>query len=115
MLDKMLQGVGSPKSTYNPEVFRRVNDFLLSDIYNMYHYCGRWGTGGHLTGTEYVCLGRGGDGKSTGSLCLNLRHGRWVDFSAEIRGSDPVSYHAYVFELTQIEAVLDLVAEFGLD
>lgn len=115
MLVKTMRDVQSSKRSYSPAFFGRVNDFMLSDIYYMYHYCGYWGTGGYLTGTEHVGFGRGGDDKSPSSLRLNLRHGRWVDFSTGVRGRDPVSYHAYVFKLTQIEAVLDLAAHFGLD
>jgi hypothetical protein len=42
--------------------------------------------------------------ESLGSFCLNLQKGFWIDYATGDRGSDPVSYFAYINALSQFES-----------
>jgi putative DNA primase/helicase len=75
--------------------------------------CQRWLPGGRLEGKEWTVGSlRGEPGRS---LRVNVRSGRWCDFSTGERGGDAVSLAAAVAGCSQIEAARRLAAMLGLD
>lgn len=72
----------------------------------------RWLPGGRLEGREWTAGSlRGEPGRS---LRVNVRSGRWCDFSTGERGGDAVSLAAAVAGVSQIEAARRLAAMLGL-
>lgn len=74
----------------------------------------RWTPGGRYHGSEYTTLNPKRNDRSLGSFRINVRTGRWADFSTNDAGGDPVSLAAYLFNLSQVEAALRLAAMLGL-
>src|SRR5437764_332917 len=60
---------------------------------------------GKLIASEYValCPCRSGDTR-LGSFKFNVNSHQWSDFAAGVSGNDIISYAAYAFKLTQLEA-----------
>ena len=70
---------------------------------------------GRRKGREYLALNpRRGD-RRLGSFKVNLKTGRWADFSSGDKGSDPVSLVAFIENCRQGEAALKLARMLGLD
>ena len=70
----------------------------------------KWLPDGNRCGDEYIALNPTRPDKNKGSFKINIRNGRWCDFSTGDKGGDPISLAAYLFNIKQIEA-LHLVAE----
>ena len=81
--------------------FQAVNQALLA---RLEHHARTWVPHGKVVGSNYVALNPRRNDESLGSFCLNLQKGFWVDYATGDRGSDPVSYFAYINELSQFEA-----------
>ena len=74
--------------------------------------CRRWLPGGRMIGREWTC----GDltGAAGQSCRVNVRTGRWCDFSTGERGGDAVSLCAAIHRLTQRQAAERLARMLGL-
>jgi putative DNA primase/helicase len=71
----------------------------------------QWLPGGKVAGAEYVCADlQGGEG---GSCSVNLRTGRWADFSGDERGSDLISLYAAIHNLNQGQAAREIMRDLG--
>ena len=71
--------------------------------------------GGRREGHEYLALNpRRGD-RRLGSFKINLKTGRWADFSSGDKGRDPVSLIAFIEDCRQGEAALKLARLLSLD
>jgi hypothetical protein len=70
--------------------------------------CRRLLPDGRREGREYLALNpRRGD-RRLGSFKINLKTGRWADFSSGDKGRDPVSLVAFIEDCRQGEAALKL-------
>ncbi len=63
---------------------------------------------GKREGHEWVALNPTRHDKSLGSFRINLRTGKWADFSTGDRGGDLISLWAYIKGTTQYEALREL-------
>jgi putative DNA primase/helicase len=71
----------------------------------------QWLPGGKQAGAEYVCADlQGGEG---GSCSVNLRTGRWADFSGDESGGDLISLYAAIHNLNQGQAARELMRDMG--
>ena len=70
---------------------------------------------GHGQGTEYIARNPRRDDKKPGSFKINMRTGRWGDFSDAAKGGDPISLAAIVSGLSQVEAARRLSVILGLE
>ena len=77
--------------------------------------CRRLLPGGRREGREYLALNpRRGD-RRLGSFKINLKTGRWADFSSGDKGRDPVSLVAFIEDCRQGEAALKLARLLSLN
>ena len=74
----------------------------------------RWLPEGRVEGREYVARNPRRADRHIGSFKVNLRTGRWSDFSTGDKGGDPISLAAYLFGLRQSEAACRLAGMLGL-
>lgn len=91
--------------------FRRVADEALS------HYPALlfdWLPGGRLSGQEYLAINPCRVDRSLGSFSINVKTGRWCDFSSGDRGGDAISLYAYLHNLSQSEAARELAQQLGV-
>jgi hypothetical protein len=105
-------GGETTRHTFDPTLFERVNASLRS---NLRSFCDQWVSDGVVRGDEYVACNPTRADKSAGSFRINLKTGRWADFATGDRGGDPISYYAYVFGLSQIEAARALAVDLGVN
>ena len=70
---------------------------------------------GRREGSEWVALNPRRQDKRRGSFKVNLRTGRWGDFSSGDRGRDLVSLSAFIANLDQRQAAIRLAASMGID
>ena len=77
--------------------------------------CRRLLPGGRREGHEYLALNPRRDDRRLGSFKVNLKTGRWADFSSGDKGNDPVSLVAFVEDCRQGEAALKLARMLGID
>ena len=73
-------------------------DLLLNVQSNLFN----WLPGGKVNGNEFEC----GDltGTPGRSLRINIRTGKWADFSTDVKGGDLISLYAAIHGIKQIEA-----------
>jgi putative DNA primase/helicase len=70
-----------------------------------------WLPGGRQVAGEWVCGSlEGGEGRS---CSVNLRTGKWADFSSDDRGNDLISLYAAVQGLGQVDAARQLMDQLG--
>ncbi len=53
--------------------------------------------------------------RKVGSFSINTRTGVWSDFATGDKGGDIISYFAYLYGLSQIEAARELARQLGVD
>ena len=73
---------------------------------------------GRREGNEYLALNPRRRDRHLGSFRINLANGRWADFALadkSARGGDPISLVAYVRNIKQSEAALELMRMLGMD
>ncbi|MBO6893968.1 MAG: hypothetical protein JJ866_18655 [Roseibium sp.] len=68
----------------------------------------RWLPEGRREGTEWVCRNPRRADHRAGSFKVNLVTGRWADFATDDCGGDLVSLGAFLFELSQKDAALNI-------
>jgi predicted P-loop ATPase len=70
-----------------------------------------WLPGGRVSGGEWVCADlTGGEGRS---CSVNLKTGKWADFSGDDRGNDLISLYAAIHNLNQGQAARQLIEDLG--
>ncbi len=74
----------------------------------------RWAPGGILCGSEYIALNPTRADRRPGSFKVNIRTGRWADFSTGDKGGDPISLAAYLAGTGQAEAARNLAVMLGM-
>lgn len=81
---------------------RLGSDLLLNATSLLYD----WLPSGKIVGSEFECGNLSGvPGRS---LRINIRTGKWADFSADIKGGDLISLYAAIKGIKQIEAYREL-------
>lgn len=104
------QGRGSHPHDLPPINFTALADALLAQADTLVPM---WLPGGKRVNGEWVCGSlSGGEGHSTS---VNLKNGRWADFSADEKGGDLVSLYAAIHGLTMGKAAVEVARECGLE
>ena len=67
-----------------------------------------------MRGSEYVALNPTRADRRPGSFKVNIRTGRWADFSTGDKGGDPISLAAYLAGTGQAEAARNLAEMLGM-
>ena len=67
-----------------------------------------WLPSGRLDGQEWVALNPTRHDNRVGSFKVNTATGKWADFATNDRGGDPISLYAYLNNLSQKNAALEL-------
>jgi hypothetical protein len=70
--------------------------------------------GGKIVNAEYVVRNPTRDDRSPGSFKINMRSGRWSDFSTGDKGGDPVSLVSYIEHIPQHQAARLLAGLLGI-
>ena len=91
--------------------FDEINAIALSSLPSL---LSRWLPNGVLRGREYVALNPKRADRTMGSFKINVRTGCWCDFATGDRGGDPVSLAAYLFGLSQKDALHRVAEELGV-
>ena len=74
-----------------------------------------WAPDGRMCGAEWIARNPTRADRHAGSFSINVRTGRWADFSTGDRGGDPISLAAYIFHCRQIEAARVLATTLGVE
>lgn len=82
--------------------FAEVNARALPILHSL---LGRWLPDGVVRGNRYYARNPTRADKSIGSFSIDLFTGRWADFATGDKGGDVISLAAYLFNLTQKEAL----------
>ncbi len=91
--------------------FGAVNQAAVSVLPDLLR---RWLPDGRMEGREYVALNPTRSDRRPGSFKVNLRTGKWADFSTGDRGGDVVSLAAYLSGTGQAEAARSLAKMLGV-
>lgn len=91
--------------------FDEINAIALSSLPSL---LSRWLPDGVLSGREYVARNPTRADRTKGSFKINVKTGRWCDFATGDKGGDPVSLAAYLFGLSQKEALYRVAKELGV-
>jgi len=75
----------------------------------------RWLPGGKLVGPEYDALNPTRVDHTTGSFRVNIQTGKWADFASDAKGGDLISLYAYLYQISQFDAVQAVEVELGID
>lgn len=75
----------------------------------------RWLPDGRREASEWVARNPTRSDHRLGSFKVNLRTGKWGDFSSDDRGGDLISLAAYLFGLDQVEAACKVAEMLGVD
>ncbi|MDR3493357.1 MAG: hypothetical protein P4L82_02040 [Ancalomicrobiaceae bacterium] len=75
----------------------------------------RLAPGGTVQAGEYVALNPRRADHRLGSFRVNMRTGRWADFATGDRGGDIISYAAYAWNCSQVEAARALARMIGIE
>ena len=73
-----------------------------------------WLPGGKRRGDEWVALNPTRPDRKPGSFSVNLKTGKWGDFSTQDFGGDPISLAAYLFGTSQTDAARTLAISLGV-
>ena len=92
--------------------FRRIADAALARAPEI---VGRWLPDGRREGAEWVAKNPTRADHRPGSFKVNLRTGRWGDFSSGDKGGDLVALAAFVFRLDMGEAARRVAEMVGVD
>lgn len=74
----------------------------------------RWLPDGRCYGHEYVALNPTRPDNKPGSFKINLKSGQWCDFATGHRGGDVISLAAYLFGMSQKEALYKVAEMLGV-
>ena len=65
----------------------------------------QWLPNGVREGKEWAAINPRRSDNTRGSFKVNLKTGAWADFSCGEKGGDCISLYAYIFGVSQIEAL----------
>jgi hypothetical protein len=91
--------------------FARVNRAALARLDEILR---RWLPDGRVEGNEYAALNPRRLDRQLGSFKINIKTGKWADWSSGDKGGDPVSLTAFLFGLSQAEAARRLADMLGV-
>ncbi len=97
--------------TQPPIDFAEINRAALTHIHAV---LGRIVPGGKVSSSEYVVRNPRRADKKPGSFKINLKSGKWCDFSTGDAGGDIISLLAYVEGMSQVQAARVLANLLGL-
>lgn len=97
--------------TGNRVDFQRVADAALNSADRIVT---RWLPDGRREGPEWVVRNPRRPDRRRGSFKINLRSGKWGDFSTGDYGGDLISLAAYLFDLDQREAAIRVAEMTGI-
>ena len=92
--------------------FRRIADAALSHADAIVQ---RWLPDGRREGHEWVARNPKRADRRPGSFKVNLRTGRWGDFSTNDKGGDLVALAAFLFSLNQADAAKRVAEMLGVN
>ena len=69
-----------------------------------------WLPNGKVSGNEYVVLNPRRNDFKLGSFKINYKTGKWADFATDDAGGDLISLGAYIFDISQSKAAIQLAA-----
>lgn len=92
--------------------FRRIADAALGHADAIVQ---RWLPDGRREGHEWVARNPKRADHRPGSFKVNLRTGRWGDFSSGDKGGDLVALAAFLFSLNQADAAKRVAEMLGLN
>lgn len=98
--------------TWNRNIFAEVNAAAAGRIRSLVE---GWVSNTRMSGDNLFALNPTRDDRRPNSFCINVRTGVWADFATGDRGGDIISYYAYIFGLTQIDAARELAKQLGVD
>ena len=73
-----------------------------------------WAPDGRMCGAEWIARNPTRPDRNPGSFSINVRTGKWADFSTGDRGGDPISLAAYIYGCRQAEAARVLATTLGV-
>jgi hypothetical protein len=91
--------------------FDAINRAALADLPALLR---RWLPDGRIVGAEYIARNPRRQDRKPGSFKINIRTGRWADFSTGDKGGDVISLAAYLFGQGQAEAAWSLAEMLGV-
>ena len=92
--------------------FARINRIALNSAEVILE---RWLPSGRREGCEWVSLNPRRSDRHLGSFKVNYKTGAWADFAIGERGSDLISLAAYLGDLSQAQAALQLARMMGIE
>ena len=92
--------------------FQRIADASLNASDEL---VSRWLPDGRRQGAEWVATNPRRVDKRRGSFKVNLRTGRWSDFAVGASGGDLISLAAYLFDMKQGRAAVELANALGIN
>lgn len=92
----------------------RFDDVNAIALLSLPSLLSKWLPDGVLSGREYMARNPKRSDRTRGSFKINTRTGRWCDFATGDKGGDPVSLAAYLFDLSQKEALHRVAEELGV-
>lgn len=92
-------------------IFADVNAAASGRIENLVK---GWVSKPRMSGDNLFALNPTRDDRRPNSFCINVRTGVWSDFATGDSGGDVISYYAYIFGLTQIDAARELAKQLGV-
>jgi hypothetical protein len=92
-------------------IFAAVNDAASGRIRQLAE---RWLGTTRLSGENLMALNPTRADRSIGSFSINIRTGAWADFATGDRGSDIVSFYAYLHGVRQLDAARELARILGV-
>ncbi|WP_417270775.1 hypothetical protein [Celeribacter sp.] len=98
--------------TWKRNIFDDVNAAAAGRIKSLVE---GWVANTRMSGDNLFALNPTRDDRKPTSFCINVRNGIWCDFATEDKGGDIISYYAYIFGLTQIEAARELAEQLGVN
>jgi DNA primase len=101
----------STRRDLNRNIFADVNAAATGRIEDLVL---GWVSKSHISGDNLFALNPTRDDRKPNSFCINLRTGVWADFATGDSGGDIISYYAYIFRLSQIEAARELADQLGV-
>ncbi|MCK5374143.1 MAG: hypothetical protein KAJ40_02555 [Alphaproteobacteria bacterium] len=96
----------SVSNEYSSHSYKKVNELGLSSLPALLE---RWLPDGKIQGHEYVALNPKRADRKAGSFKINLHSGKWSDFATGDKGGDVISLAAYLFGLSQLDPLDNLL------
>lgn len=105
------KGLRPKQKQWTRNIFDEVNAAAEGRIKSLVE---GWVSKPRMSGDNLFALNPTRPDKRANSFCINVCTGVWADFATDDRGGDIISYYAYIFGLTQIEAARALANRLGV-